>query len=101
MQQTIKISGLKQKYHPTKWDCAIDEVLDCLNREPQAVLEFIGAQEAAGNVSVNRNYDAENDTITIVREWNQSAWDEYQTHSENMNFIISEFQKAGYTVEIS
>lgn len=99
MQQTITIGGLTN--HGTNWyRKAIDEALACLNQEEQAVLNFVGEAEEAGNVTITRTWDTDAGTITIVREWTDAAWEEYQTHSANTDFIVEKIREAGFTVDM-
>lgn len=106
MNQKIVISGIKnkhgtEKYGATRYDDAFAEVVGCLNREPQAVFEYVGQAMDAGNVNVTRAYDRNADTITITRVWNDAGWAGYQEHATNAAAVKAAFEAAGYTVTIT
>ena len=101
MNQTIVISGIKSKYAAAHFHLPMIEVLNVMNQEEQAVFEFVGAAETAGNVAVTRTYDKDADTITIARVWTDAGWTEYQTHSTNSAAVKSAMEAAGYTVTIT
>ena len=101
MKQTIIISGIKNKYPVTHWTPALTETLSGLNQIEQPVLNYIGEQEAAGNVKITRVYDRENDTITIQRVWTKKAYADYKKMQENIDFVMNAIRGAGYTVSIS
>jgi|14BtaG_2_1085337.scaffolds.fasta_scaffold06974_3 phytoene/squalene synthetase len=101
MKQKIVIAGIKNKYAKRDFKTAMIEVLGVMNKEEQAVFEFVGAAEAAAKVSITRAYENDADKITIDRDWTDAGWTEYQTHSTNSAAVKSAMEAAGYTVTIT
>lgn len=106
MNQKIVISGIKSKHgtetnFATRYGDAFAEVVACLNKESQAVMEYVGEAVDAGNVNVTRAYDRNADTITINRVWNDAGWAGYQSHATNAAAVKAAFEGAGYTVTIT
>ena len=54
MKQKIVIEGIKSKYAAAHVHLPIIEALNVMNQEEQAVFEFVGAAETAGNVAITR-----------------------------------------------
>jgi hypothetical protein len=101
MKQKIVIEGIKSKYAAAHVHLPIIEALNVMNQEEQAVFEFVGAAETAGNVAITRAYNKDTDTVTIDRVWTDAGWTEYQTHSANTATVKAAMEAAGYTVTIT
>lgn len=100
MQQTVTISGLSD-HGEGEYALALEEAMECLNREPQAVLEFIGEARENGSLTVDSaEYDNTAGTITVVRTWTADAWATYQSHQDNIDFIVGKMTEAGFTVNM-